>query len=441
MSAKAPGQLFSRRGPTRLTNERKRTSIYFFSIIAGIAAGLVTVGYRSTISWIEHRRALALPALSGSWVRIVLWVGLAAAGGVATALMTKKSPLIRGSGIPQVKAWLLHRLHFDWKLELPFKFLGGSLALGAGMSLGREGPSIQLGALAGSAIATIPQAKEYARYLVTAGAAAGISAAFNAPLAAVLFVVEELQRSVSPVMLTSSMVASFVSYAVVWVLSGNESVFDIQLAQVLPLNMYFSAVLLMGLATGALGSLFNRALTGSQALYRRLVPDTTARIISAFVVAALVSLVFMPVTGGGQELVSSLLHIDRTLPAIATLLVLKLLFTAFSYASGSPGGIFLPMLAIGALIGALMSSAMGEAAMSGLYLPNFVLIGMVGFFAAVVRAPITGAVLITEMAGSFAHFPAFIFVSFVASMVAAILNTRPIYDYLLEQFAGGPSHT
>jgi len=118
---------------------------------------------------------------------------------------------------------------------------------------------------------------------------------------------------------------------------------------------------------------------------------------------------------------------------IALLLAGKLVFTLFSYASGAPGGIFLPMLSLGALIGALIHGILPGFFDVQPYLINFILLGMTGFFVAIVRAPITGAVLITEMAGSFAHFPAFIFVSIIATTVAELLGTRPIYDSLLAQ--------
>jgi H+/Cl- antiporter ClcA len=346
--------------------------------------------------------------------------------------MVRRSPLIKGSGIPQVKAFLMRRVDFDWKRELPFKFLGGVMALGTGLSLGREGPSIQLGALASCAVADVSGRKEMQRYLVTAGAAAGISAAFNAPLAAVLFCVEELHRNFSPVMLTSSLIASFSANAVMWAFFGNATVFDISLAVSLPLNLYFPAVLTIGIAAGIAGGVFNRGILLSQSIYKRLVPNETLRLVSAFGAAAMVALAFPAITGGGHHLVGSLLSDSLPLAMVAALFAGKLVFTLFCYASGAPGGIFLPLLGLGALLGALCEFLFIALGLPDRYLANYLLIGMVGFFTAVVRAPITGAVLITEMAGSFAHFPALILVSVTASLVSSVMRTRPIYDSLLE---------
>ena len=423
--------------PSSITAEfsqsTKRTGVYLFSALVGTLAGLIIILYRLSIAFLEQSRANLLPLLAGNAGRILLWVAVASIMGVLTAMMVRKVPYIRGSGIPQVKATLMRRIDPRWRLELPFKFLGGSLALGAGLSLGREGPSIQLGALVGKAISELSRHKDYSRYLITAGAAAGISAAFNAPLAGVLFCIEELHRNVSPVILTSSLIASFCANAVVWAFAGNAPVFGIILDSVLPLNHYFNSIVFIGISSALLGSLFNHGLLGFQKAYKHLIPNDAGRMVSAFAVAALVSLLVPAISGGGDRLIEAVVHNDHGWRLISLLLLGKIGFTLFSYASGAPGGIFLPMLAIGALGGALSRLVFLEFDIGGEYLNNYVLIGMVGFFTAVVRAPITGAVLITEMAGSFAHFPAFILVSVVASIASELLRTKPIYDSLLGQ--------
>ncbi len=173
---------------------RQKTFIYSGGALVGVLTGLTVVVYRAVISFLEKSRDSSLAKIHESPIGLFCWLGIAILAGSLTAFLIKRSPLIKGSGIPQVKAFLAKKVVFDWKRELPFKFIGGSLALGAGLSLGREGPSIQLGALVGSSIDTVTGNRDYGRYFVTAGAAAGISAAFNAPLAGVLFCIEELHR-------------------------------------------------------------------------------------------------------------------------------------------------------------------------------------------------------------------------------------------------------
>jgi len=409
--------------------------LYLASMLTGILSGLVVVAYRSAIGLAEHFKTCLSNAALASLPMLMAWIASVLLAGGVTSLLVRRSPLIKGSGIPQVKALLLRRITFNWKRELPAKFIGGTLALGAGLSLGREGPSIQLGALVGNALEELTRRHDYRRYLVTAGAAAGISAAFNAPLAGVLFCVEELHRSFSPLMLTSTMIASFAANAVMWLLFGTEPIFEINITQVIPLNYYFTVLLVTGVAAGIAGSLFNRGLLAMQKSYRQLVVSESVRLMIAFAVAALASMFIPDITGGGHHLVSASLLAGKTGMTLGLLFAGKLLFTLFCYASGAPGGIFLPMLAIGALLGGIINAVIVSFGSPFPYLSNLMLLGMTGFFVAVVRAPITGAVLITEMAGNFAHFPAFIFISIIASIVAGILKTKPIYDSLLAQIA------
>ena len=423
---------------SEFSHRRKKIEIYAYSVLVGVLSGLLVVGYRSAISALEAGRFRLFESVGGSWTVLAGWFGAAIAAGVVVALLVKAAPYIKGSGIPQVKASLMRRIVPLWKKELPSKFAGGSLALGVGFSLGREGPSIQLGALSGEAVSELIDRAEYKRYLVTAGAAAGISAAFNAPLAGVLFCVEELHKNVSPTMMTSSLIASFCANAVMWAFFGNSPVFGIVLADVLPLSMYLTVIPFIGAATGVLGTVFNAGLLSFQTAYARIVKDERLRVGSAFVVTAAVALLVPSLTGGGDRLIESVGHGAMPAVALAALLVGKLVFTLFCYASGTPGGIFLPMLAIGALAGALSNAALTSIGVAPGYLENYILIGMVGFFTAVVRAPITGAVLITEMAGSFAHFPAFILVSVIAAIVAGVLKSKPIYDSLLARIVPEP---
>ena len=419
--------------------KRQKVFIYCGCALVGILTGFIVVAYRAMISFLEKSRDFSLAKINRSPFGLFGWLVIAILAGLLTAFLTKKSPLIKGSGIPQVKAFLAKKVVFDWKRELPFKFIGGSLALGAGLSLGKEGPSIQLGALVGSSIDTVAGNRDYGRYLVTAGAAAGISAAFNAPLAGVLFCIEELHRNFSPVMLTSTLISSFCANAVMWLFFGSSAVFDIPVLRILPFRLYFNAVLLIGISSGLLGSLFNRGVLGFQRHYGRLVPGETRRIVTAFIAAAIVSLLATPITGGGSELVKAVTRPGVSLGIISLLLAGKFIFTLFSYASGAPGGIFMPMLAIGALIGAAAQALLPRLGVEGDFLSNYILLGMAAFFVAVVRAPVTGAVLITEMAGSLGHFPAFILVSVIAALVAGLLGIRPIYDSLFDQIVPAPS--
>jgi H+/Cl- antiporter ClcA len=217
------------------------------------------------------------------------------------------------------------------------KFIGGSLAIGCGLSLGREGPSIQLGAMLGSGVS---QRSRYPRlegkYLITSGASAGLAAAFNAPLAGVLFALEELHRSFSPIMRTCIMGASIAADLVSRLFFGLRPIFDFPVRQILPLAVY-PWLIALGLASGLPGAL-------------------------------------------------------------------GFLFTVLCYGSVVPGGIFFPMLVLGALLGRLYADLLVHLiGLDPQLAVNFVILGMAAFFTAVVRAPITGSILITERTGSLSH--------------------------------------
>ena len=417
--------------PVLLGGRSQRVLIYALGALTGVLAGLLAVAYRVSIEGLESAR---LAFLGGaSWTRAPAWMVLSAAAGAAVAAMLAAAPMIGGSGIPQVKAALMRRLRLDWARELPLKFAGGALGIGAGLSLGREGPSIQLGALAGAGIADLTRRSEHRRYLATAGAAAGISAAFNAPLAGLLFCLEELHRSFSPVMLTCAMIASLAANAVSWILTGGGSVFALRVSATLPLGS-FHLVIILGIACGLLGSLFNACLLGAQAAASRLLPGRAPRLVAVFAAGGLVAALLPAIAGGGQAIVERAASGELAMDALAAIIVGKFLFTVASYASGAPGGIFLPMLAIGAAAGCLAGrgfSALGIVEAG--YGPNFAIIGMVGFFTAVVRAPITAAVLVTEMSGSLGHFPALMLVALAASVTAGLARAEPLYDLLLER--------
>lgn len=412
---------------------KKKSTIYLYSVAVGVFSGFIIVLYRTAISFFEAIRIKHTQQILHSLPSLFIWILVSLLCGVTVAFLVKYAPLITGSGIPQIKAMLLRRIKLNWIKELPAKLLGGSLALGIGFSLGREGPSVQLGALTGEAFGKISEKNEYSRYLVTAGAAAGISAAFNAPLAGVLFCLEELHRNISPIMLTCSLISAFCANVVMNFFYGNSPVFSVKLLHILPLDLYPSTILTIGIATGFLGSVFNRGLLLFQRLFSRVIASQSLRIIISFPLIALAAVIFSHIAGGGDKLIALTSKEGIATVVILFLLAGKILITLFSYASGTPGGIFLPMLAIGSLIGSACSAFLVFIGNPSGYYNNYLLLGMVGFFTAVVRAPITGAVLITEMGGSFSHFPAFILVSLIASLVAETLNTKPVYDLLLHQ--------
>ncbi len=415
--------------------ERARRGLYLKGLATGITAGFVVVAYRLILEKAAVFRTLVYgqAARNGPAGVFLLFAGLAAAALLVGSLV-RRAPMIKGSGIPQVKGVLLRQFRMKWLEELVLKFFGGVTALAFGLSLGREGPSIQLGAHVGAGLASASKSPEVdGKYLITAGAGAGLAAAFNAPLAGVLFSLEELHKSFSPLMLTCTMVASLAAEIVSRNFVGLSPVFDFTLKEYLPLRHY-PVLVFLGALCGLVGVVFNAALIRSLDLHDSLIKSDILKPLPAFLTAGCLGFLLPEVLGGGHELLMDSALGKYGVTLLILILGTKLFFTALSYGSGSPGGIFFPLLVVGALLGRIFSDLLVLwFSFDPGFAVNFVILGMAAFFTAVTRAPITGAVLISEMTGSLSHLISLIIVSAVAYAVAEALKAKPIYDAFLDR--------
>lgn len=271
------------------------------------------------------------------------------------------------------------------------------------------------------------------KFLITSGASAGLAAAFNAPLAGVIFSLEELHKNFSPAVLMSSIAASLTADFVTQQFFGQKSIFDFSDLPVLPLS-YYVYLIGLGLICGCFGFLFNWLLIKTLNINRKQKWLPKVWMIALPLLLGGVLGFFLPETlGGGNQLIDSIGHGSYTLTALTILILVKFLFTMISYGCGVPGGIFLPMLVIGALTGAFYGNLMiSFLHVNQQYYNNFIVLAMAAYFTAVVKAPITGSILITEMTGSFHHLLALITVSMTAYLVSDILKTTPIYEKLLD---------
>jgi len=414
-----------------------RLKLVFEGIGVGILTGLIVVLYRYTLEKAGVLVSELYITLSMRPLLIPVWIGALVIIGYIIGLLVKHDPLISGSGIPQVEGVLLRKLEMNWWKVIVGKFTGGVLAIGSGLSMGREGPSVQLGAAVGQGFSKIfKRVKIEEKYLMTSGASAGLAAAFNAPLAGAMFALEEVHKNFSPLVLLSALSAALSADIVTSEFFGLKPVLDFKSITVLPLKYYFY-IILLGIILGILGMAFNETLLKTQDLYAK---QKWLRKEFWIIVPLLISVImgfFLPaVLGGGHGLITSLVT-TRNFPitVLVVLMVVKFLFTMVCYGSGAPGGIFLPLLAIGALIGNVYGVVLVHfLSFDSTYINNFIILGMAGYFTAVVRAPITGTILITEMTGSFSNLLSLAMVSIAAYIVADLLRSKPIYESLLEKF-------
>ena len=423
-----------------LTHEKHfRVRLFWEGIAVGIASGLSVGLFRYLLSASVELRPFIYNKVQQAWAMGQWqWPCLYAAAFICIAYIVakivEKEPMCTGSGIPQIKGILMGKMYMRWYSVLAAKIIGGVLAIGAGLSLGREGPSVQIGAAAGQGVSrSAGRTRFEERILLTAGAGAGLAAAFNAPLAGVIFGLEELQKSFSSVVLMASITASITATTVIELFFGMEPVFTVGELLPLPIAMY-GILLALGLFIGVISRLFNKTLLFSLNTYDRLGLTGMRKALLPLAVAAVLGLILPEILGGGNRLVDSLIVENYSLYFLAVLFIGKFLFTMLCFGSGVPGGIFLPMLVLGAAGGAVFSKILVLLQlMPADYMPHLIVFGMAAYFAAVVKSPVTGSILIMEMTGSFSHMLPLICVSMMAYVVADLMGGKPVYDELLNR--------
>lgn len=406
----------------------------------GVLVGFMVVLYRYTLEFAAKifDQYLYIHIKNPYYWPLILVVLLASA--FLVSKMIERQPLISGSGIPQVKGYLLRHIKMPWKSTLLFKYLGGFLAVGSGLSLGREGPSIQIGALIGKGFADTFKRKKYKeKYLVTGGASAGLAAAFNAPLAGVLFALEELHKTFSPFIVITALATTVSAEFVSEHFFGVEPVLNFDFVAKLPLH-YYHYLLFLSLILGLMGVIYNRFLIKSLNFFsKNQVLKKKYKIYVVFILAGL-AVAFLPViTRGGHHLIEPIVDLHFGIKFLLVVFVFKFIFSMLSYGTGAPGGIFLPLLVLGAIVGSIYGQTLSLLFnMETMYIQNMIIFAMAGFLTSVVRAPITSSILICEMTGSFTHFLPVTIVVVISYLIPELLKCPPIYDSLLERILENP---
>ncbi|MBX3358060.1 MAG: H(+)/Cl(-) exchange transporter ClcA [Phycisphaeraceae bacterium] len=407
--------------------------------VVGLLSGAIALAFKIAVTGAEHGRSALLAVLHDhpAWGWAVLPVVGLVVGSLVGWITQRFAPSAAGSGIPHLKGVLLHTATLDWRRILPVKFIGGALGIGAGLSLGREGPTVHMGAAVAQVVsrvlrvpaADVPQ-------LLSAGAGAGLAAAFNAPLAGLVFVIEELHRELSSRTAAGGLVAAVCATLVAHSLSGDVPSFEVTGLQPIPVSL-LPWVVVLGLVAGVGGVAFNKALLGATAFSYKV--KKVPRWALPGVVCAAAGLIgwWMPlVPGGGHALAESILtgKLQLGIWALVVLLGMKFLLTAASYGSGPPGGIFAPMLVLGTLLGGVFAEILPRVspALAG-HSAALSVLCMGAFFVSSVRAPMTGIVLISEMTGGYTLLFPLCLVAIVAYLTAEALRDRPVYEALMEQ--------
>lgn len=399
--------------------------------VIGAAIGGIALAFQWGVSLVSTAQDSFAP--SGSLWQILIFCS--AAGAIAGWLTQRFAPETGGSGIPHVEAVLEGRTTLRALPVLLVKFIGGALSIGSRFSLGREGPTIHLGASVADALCKLARTPPALRgHLIACGAGAGLAAAFNAPLAGFLFIIEELRRPVSSVTLGMALLGTVVADAIVRLYSG--PVIELTLGEViLPRFSESLGVILIALGATVAGLLFNEAVIVGVKRTPPGIPRWVRGGMAGILVG--VSIVLVPaITSDAQgvfdRFVGSAALEHPSVVLVFGILVAKGLLTAVCYASGVPGGIFAPMLVQGALAGLLLGELLTVFSLAVPSAPVCALVGMTAFFAASVRAPFTGVVLLAEMTNSFSLLLPLMAAALVGYILSELSGARPIYERLRE---------
>ena len=424
----------------------KNSRLLFYALIVGLIVGLAGSIFRIVLGYIEVFRDDLYKNASNSgflgWVIPILFaiIGIS----IALFLVRKFAPETSGSGVQEIEGALDGIRPIRWKRVLPIKFFASLFSLGSGLLLGREGPTIQIGANIGKMIKdALGKSDTEDNPLISAGAAAGLASAFNAPFAGIIFIIEEMHEhfrfnfySVAAIMIGAG-TADFVVRSLV----GANPIIQMVVYSS-PGTSELWLFIILGLLFSVIGYLYNKLLVLSLDFFQISfkVPLIFTGIIVG-VIIAVIGITFPEMIGGGYNTITEVLNHSFSLYFLLILFVIRMILSIFSYSTGVPGGIFAPLLTLGVILGMLYGGVMQH------YFPDlishpgiFAVAGMAGIFAATVRAPLTGLVLAVEMTLNFELILPLIITTITASVVTVLLGNKPIYTTLLKRTISKTNH-
>jgi CIC family chloride channel protein len=408
--------------------------------VAGAAIGFIGGAFRWCLETADRLRidlvdwAHALPG--PGWL---VPMAAAALGAALAALIVRWVPLAAGSGIQHVEAVYRGEAEPPLLLLLPAKFIGGILSMGSGLVLGREGPTVHMGSVIGAESARRARLPESEiRMMQTAVGGAGLAVAFNAPIGGTLFALEEVTKSFRLQTVLATLFAAAAAVGCMRLLLGNDPDFFVESIGA-PALAWLPLFVVFGLLTGCLGAAYNRLLLwflDHVGGIRRIPTIAKAAIIGAII--GLAMFIYPESVGGGDTLTQLILSgKDIVLPVVVGVLLVRFVAGPLSYSAAVPGGLFAPLLAVGALWGLLFVGVFGAVWPGdvGFLAVPMALVGMASFFGATVRAPVTAIVLVMEMTATTAVGIPMIAGTAAAVLVAELTKSPPIYDSLRERMS------
>ncbi len=417
--------------------------VLLMAAVVGTLAGLVGVAFEKSVNWVQNVRIGALVEVADHWFLVwpLAFILSALLAMVGYFLVRRFAPEAGGSGIPEIEGALEELRPVRWWRVLPVKFIGGMGTLGAGMVLGREGPMVQLGGNLGRMVVDVfrMRSPEARHTLLATGAAAGLSAAFNAPLAGILFIIEEMRPQFRYNLISIKAVFTGVIMATIVfrIFNGDKAVIEVGKLSNAPVNTLW-LYLILGMIFGCVGPLFNTLVLRTQDMFQRIHGGNIKKwvLIGGLIGGScgVLGLIQPAASGGGFNLIPIAAAGNFSVGLLLFIFIARVITTLLCFSSGAPGGIFAPMLALGTLLG----TAFGMAATPlfpayHLDAGTFAIAGMGALLAASVRAPLTGIVLVLEMTDNYQLILPMIITCLGATLLAQFLGGKPLYSTILQR--------
>lgn len=411
-----------------------RSKIIVQAILVGLISGMLVVGFKVSINSLFLTIQKFLSAFP-TWQKALIFPLITTLGGLISGILVYKfAPETKGSGIPYVKMTMARMGNMTRIRSIVVKFFAGVAGIGTGLSLGREGPSVQLGAGAGALVGRLfKMSGTNQDKLIAAGAGSAIGATFNAPIAGTIFVLEELVQKFTPALLFPVLVATVSAASLARHFLGSNPSFDLPKLQGGITVENIPVCIILGIVAGLLGVLFSKVIFFNNKLFDKMskIPNYVKPAIAGFAVG-IIGLVIPYVLGSGNFSVDLLLQHKFSLGLVLIIFIAKFFVTPFCFGSGAAGGIFLPMLMLGSFLGYIVSTVCNSF---GFHTDPIVIaiLGMGAFLSAVARTPITAVVMVFEMTGGYSHILPIMLSAAIADLVAEKLNQKPIYASLIVQ--------
>lgn len=420
---------------------QEKQRLFILTIVIGLICGLAAVLFHLSIQFAEGLLIERTFRLSG-WM-VVFIVAAPVAGGLLCGILLRYFfPDARGSGVPQVKIAYAIRGGRLPLMDAVSKFFISTLQIGSGASLGREGPTVHICAAISSSLGRLfAVSQENQKKLIPVGTAAGIAAAFNAPIAAITFTIEEIIGDLDPGILSGVIVAAAIAAAIERTILGTHPVFTLTQAYGLDDPSLLISYAGLGCVAAGVSLVFSESLLKLRNYFRKMkrVPLAVRPAFGGLVTGILIFVAYKwvgvsGVAGSGYDTLSRALSGGLALKALLALCVFKIVATVFSYSSGGAGGIFAPALFIGGMLGGMVGSlevnVMGHP---GSEIGSFALVGMGAVFAGIIRAPITSVLIIFEMTGSYGLILPLMIANMTSYGISRMYRKDSIYEALLEQ--------